>query len=159
MGTRGLYAFRYKNRYYSVYVHSDAYLEGLGMTLLKWLRSLEEKDWSFMKTYFEYHDKIEDDLDIIMMNNDLVEVSNWSTLLDSERMQGLKFLTDASYEVRRDEPVKYHDIEYYYEINVETRDLQVKYFVDHTEYHEYHGPICFDWYVQAFKTLDAFVRA
>lgn len=38
MGTRGLFGFRYKGKYYMVYNHFDSYPEGLGADLVKQIK-------------------------------------------------------------------------------------------------------------------------
>lgn len=39
MGTRGLVGFRYKNRYYLMYCHYDCYLSGVGVALLREIKT------------------------------------------------------------------------------------------------------------------------
>jgi hypothetical protein len=40
MGTRGLYGFRYKKKYYMIFNPYDSYFHGLGMKLLKEVREM-----------------------------------------------------------------------------------------------------------------------
>jgi hypothetical protein len=43
MGTRGLFGFRYKNRYYLIYNHYDSYYSYLGVKILKEIKEAIEK--------------------------------------------------------------------------------------------------------------------
>jgi hypothetical protein len=164
MGTHAVYAFCLNKRYYYVYAHNDGSLNALGRKLLDFLLNLTDKDWTFLKSFFDNYDKIEDDLDIVMLNNDDVEVVSWSTLFESERMKRLQFLTKEEYKESRECPVNFYgDLEYYYQIDVETRLLHAKYITcgfdasgifleDHVEY-EYTGPVCDEWLRRAQETF------
>lgn len=50
MGTRGLYIFRYKNKWYVFYNHFDSYPEGLGESIVAELKTI---DWEEAKRLIE----------------------------------------------------------------------------------------------------------
>lgn len=49
MGTRGYFAFRYKNRYYVIYNNYDSYFSGLGYELIRSIRELTKEQWEDIK--------------------------------------------------------------------------------------------------------------
>lgn len=112
MGTRGLYIFRYKNKWYVFYNHWDSYPCGLGTDIIKELKTID----------FE---RVKELLILITKDNAEIEGLNFEGL-----MKALENPYD--YDIRyigEGQPTnKTFDIEYEYTINLDYEMFEVSYY-------------------------------
>ena len=120
MGTRGLYVFRYTNKWYVFYNHCDSYPEGLGQKIVNELKTL---DWDEVKHLVE------------LINDSHVDGS-CADLRYKGLMMALKSPSDYMLQGIDDKfvPSKY-DHEYAYVINLDANMFEICYFSN--DYEQY----------------------
>jgi hypothetical protein len=87
MGTRGLYGFRYKGKYYLVYNHYDSYYSHLGNILLKEIKLmiLENKFNEWIEKFKKLNFKLNDE-ESIEEENIYVQQQSFELLLNTNKI-------------------------------------------------------------------------